>query len=347
MTLDVVEVSTKNGIHAFNSFPKRIYRDFYRAPAFTTFKNKTKAEPLFSRVDAQPFIAVKDGHPVGRVAASVHNAITGGKTGFFGYFESYDDIYIAGALLEKAYHWIAARGFNQMIGPVDLTPHERLGLLVKGFEGYHFPGMPYNPPYYPVLLEEYGLKTETDLYAYHLDFTGFIPERLARVANRAERMEGLRVRQVDFGNTAAEGKILALLHNESMKEIWGFVPLLPEEAASILNKFKRVYDPEMVLVAEVRGMPVGFCLALLPLRVPSIFEKSSRVARLAVFAVLPDFRLKGIEAMLILEFIKRAGRKGISIMEFSQVAENNIMMNRIIRSYHKVKKSRHYRIYKV
>lgn len=350
MALDVVEVSTKNGIRAFNSFPHSIYRNFYQAPAFPSLKQGSPgaADPLFSRVEAQPFLAVKDGRPVGRIAASVHHAAPGGKAGFFGYFESFCNHNVAAALLEAAYWWISARGFSQMIGPVDLTPHERLGLLVEGFEGFHLPGMPYNPPFYASLFEKFGLKTETDLYAYHLNFKGNVPDRLARVAARAGRIDELRIRPVDFCNTACEGEMLSLLHNESMREIWGFVPLSPEEAAAIWNKLKGFYDPELILVAEVSGKPAGLCLALLPLKARSFSIASIRpTARLAVFAVLPQFRSRGIEALLILEFINRAYRKGVSLMEFSLVAGSNTMMNRIIQNFEQVKRNRLYKIYKL
>jgi len=341
-------VSPANGLRAFNSFPRYIYGNRHRAPSFPVLdRSKPGFDPLFGRVEAQPFLAVKDGRMAGRLAAGFHHALAGGETGYFGYFESVNDRAVASALLETAAKWLAARGAGRVIGPVDLTPHERLGLLVEGFEGGHCPGMPYNPPFYASLLTGCGLKTETDLYAYRCNLPGGIPDKLARVADRAGRIEGLRLRQVDFDNIAEEGEMFSRLHNESMSRIWGFVPLSPDEAAAIWKKLKGFCDPEVMLVAEVCGKAAGICLALMPAGI-GFFPASVRGAhvRLAVLSVLPAYRFKGIEALLIRECVKRVRKKGFAGMEFSQVEKNNTMMKRIIESFGEAKRSRLYRIYR-
>lgn len=344
MSVEVIEVSTQRLMEVFNAFPRTIYRDFFRAPAFpVTEPSSLQRELLYGRVEAQPFLAVRNGYAAGRVVASVHHAIPDGKTGFFGYFESLNDPAVASAMIDAAARWLAARGRNSLIGPVDLSPHERLGLLVDGFGGSHHPGMPYNPPYYAALLEQSRLETEMSLGAYHLNLRRPLPERLVRVAARAGRGQGLRVRGIMFDDLAVEGEMFSRIHNGSMNEIWGFVPLSPEEGSAIWQKLKGFYDPDLILVAEIDGEPAGLCLAMFPLTrtpFPSRFP-----ARLAVLAVLPRYRFKGLEAALVLECIRRARRKGISSMEFSLVAENNVMMNRIIQGLEGVKRSKAYRVY--
>lgn len=345
MAVEVIGVSTPKEMQVFNAFPRKLYGDFYRAPLFPVIdKSSPRGDPLFSRVEAQPFLAIRNGYAVGRIAAGLHQSLAG-EAGFFGFFESPDDPAIAAALFKEAARWLAARGAKKMIGPVDLSPHERLGLLVKGFGGPPRPGMPYNPPYYSKLLEQCGLETEISLRAYHFDLRRPWPDRLFRVAARAGRNPEFRIRRIDFNDPAGEGEVFSLIHNSSMGEIWGFVPLSPEEASSIWLKLRRGVDPDLILVAEFAGKPAGLCLALNPVsRAPFLPVRSN--ARLAVLAVLPQYRFKGLEAALILECARRALRKGTADMELSLVAENNTMMNKIIQSMEGVKISRVYKVYK-
>ncbi|BAF58280.1 MAG: hypothetical protein HPY89_09850 [Pelotomaculum sp.] len=345
MAVEVVQAASEEAMKVFNAFPGAIYRNFFRAPRFPVMdRSSPHYDPMFGRAEAQPFLALRNGLVMGRIAACINHALPDKQTGFFGYFESFDDPAVAGALLSAAAGWLYARKRNRMIGPVDLTPHERLGLLVEGFGGRHQPGLPYNPPYYAALLERCGLKTEMNLYAYRCGIGPPYPEKLVRVAARAGRNENLLLRQLNFNDLEGEGEIFSELHNGAMAEIWGFVPLSPEEGTAILQRLKGIYDPGLVLVAEVDGRPAGLCLALHPgSRIP--FARPD--ARLAVLAVLPRFRFRGLEAALILECARRAWRRGITGMEFSLVSENNWMMNNIIQSMERARKNRVYRVYKL
>ncbi|MCL6635904.1 MAG: GNAT family N-acetyltransferase [Peptococcaceae bacterium] len=342
MSVGVIEVSSPKTMEVFNSFPRVIYRGFYRAPDFPA-----RGDRLFARVAAQAFLAVQNGRAAGRIAACLHHALPQRDTGFFGYFESLDDPAVARALLEAAARWLSAAGARRMIGPVDLTPHERVGLLVAGFGGYHHPGMPFNPPHYPGLLERSGLAKETDLFAYHCDLRRLKPERLLRAAARAGRIQGLRLRQIDFSDPDGEGEFFSRIHNGSMEEVWGFVPLSPEEGSAIWRRLRGFYDPGLILFAEVRGEPAGLCLVLYPVKRGILLSgPAARFnARLAVLAVLPRYRFKGLEAALLLECARRARSRGISAVELSLVAETNTMMNRIIQGLESAVRSRVYRIY--
>lgn len=330
----MIAVCEEDELRAFNAFPRAIYHDMFHAPSFPCFDpvGGQFNNPLFQRVSARPFLAVKDGSPAGRIAASINHAYPAEGTGFFGYFESLNDLEVTAALLQAASRWLSGNGMRRVTGPVDLTPHERLGLLAEGFEGPHLPGMPYNPSYYTYLLTRAGLRKEISLYAYYYNLRRPLPEKLVRVARRATVWnKQLSLREVNFHDLANEGKMLAHIHNYSMSDGWGFVPLSATEGAAIWQKLSGFCDPGLILVAEINGSPAGLCLAIHPAGSPVFAALSMRpVLRLAVLAVLPQYRLKGLEAVLIHECVQRARRKGITLMELSQVAENNRMMNQII-----------------
>lgn len=348
MSVEVIEVSSPGAIQAFNAFPRKIYRNYYVAPSFPVLERSSPHyDPLFDRVEARAFLAVRNGHVLGRIAASVNQAHADGETGFFGYFESLKDTSAAGGLVEAAANWLCSRRKNKMIGPVDLSPHERLALLVEGFEGYHNPGMPYNPTYYPSLLNQCGLETEMNLNAYHYDLRKPVPERLARVAGRVSRSKGIRIREIDFNNLEREGEVFSLIHNGSMKDIWGYAHLSPAEGAAIWKKLRSFFDPRLILFAEVNCEPAGICLSMGTVRRTFFMNQASDLnVRLAILAVLPPYRFKGIEAALIMECIRRARGRGIATIELSLVAESNFMMNTIIKNLDGVRKSRSYAVYR-
>lgn len=348
MALEVVTVSGPEEMRLFNAFPEFVYRGVFTAPSFPIIDPANpRRDQLFARVEAQPFLAVKGRTAAGRIAAGVHTDGHCKSFGYFGYFEVLPDPIVTAALIERASAWLSGRGVKVMLGPVDLTPHERAGLLVEGFRGIHLPGMPYNPPYYQNLLEASGLELEMDLLAYHFNLRRPVPERLARVADRAMSKQNIIIRELNFNNLTAEGEIFSYLHNASMADIWGFVPLSPEEGSAIWRKLQSYYDPGLILVAEKEGKPVGLCLALSILgRSFSMALAGPRTARLAVLAVLPPLRFKGLEAALVMECIHRARQRGVIRLEFSQIAESNRMMNKIIHNTGQVKKNRVYRVYR-
>ncbi len=344
MSVKVIKVSSQDEVRAFNSFPRNIYRNFYMAPIYPLAGGQgPREDPLFASVEAQPFLALRDGFLVGRITASAHQDVS---DGFFGHLEIYNDTEVVKALLEGASRWLAARGKKQMTGPVDFTPHERLGLLLEGFGGSHLPGMPFNPPYYAPLLDGCGLVKETDLYSYYYNLHRPLPEKLGRVASRACRVKGMLLRGLNLNDLSREGKLFSEIHNGSMREIWGFAPLSPGEGAAILHRLKGFCETELILFTEISGQPAGLCLTVCPLKRAAFFP-GQRDARLAVLAVLPQFRFKGLEAALLLELSRRARLKGLTGMEFSLVEENNSMMNRVIQSIEGVSRSRTYRVYKL
>ncbi|MDD3652967.1 MAG: GNAT family N-acetyltransferase [Desulfotomaculaceae bacterium] len=302
---------------------------------------------LFQAVDAQPFLAFRNGRPVGRIAVAINYHYSSKGTGFFGYFECLNDPKAAAAMFQAATQWLSDRGFNRMIGPIDLTPHERLGLLTKGFTGFHLPGMPYNPPYYLNLIEQFGMNNEVDLFAYKYDLGNPFPDRLVRVANRAVLTKNLLLRKINFNDLVNEGEVFSKIHNGSMDTVWGFVPLTPGEGSAIWRKIKYFCDPSLIIIAEIDGKPAGLCLIISSTPKTFFPNINKLMARLAVLAVLPQYRFKGLEAAMILECVKRARNRGISTLELSQIAENNSMMNRIVQSMSGIRRDRIYRIYKL
>src|ERR1700724_3048620 len=77
------------------------------------------------------------GNWVGRISAAVNrhfNEIQENRWGLFGFFECEPNADTAAALLDAAEVWLAQRGRDRMVGPMDFSTNDECGLLIEGHE---------------------------------------------------------------------------------------------------------------------------------------------------------------------------------------------------------------------
>src|SRR5262249_7953597 len=151
--------------------------------------------------------AQQDDRTVGRIAAIVDrnfNRFHEDNIGFFGFLETIDSQPVADALLRAARQWLQARQVRVIQGPMNPSSNYECGMLVEGFDSSPFVLMTYNPPYYPELLERAGLRKAKDLYAYMTTPTTVAAGKVNRVARRALKQNGVRVRPIDMKRFDAE-----------------------------------------------------------------------------------------------------------------------------------------------
>ncbi|MGZ5308147.1 MAG: hypothetical protein ACXWDP_03035, partial [Solirubrobacterales bacterium] len=94
-----------------------------------------KKNPYFEHAEAEYFLAWRGGRPVGRISAQVDqrwDEYQRGRDGMFGFFECEDDPEAAAALFQAATGWLAERGRERILGPMDFTLNDESGLLVDG-----------------------------------------------------------------------------------------------------------------------------------------------------------------------------------------------------------------------
>ena len=107
--------------------------------------------PYFEHAEAEYFLAERDGVPVGRITAQVDrrwDEFQGGSDGMFGFFEAENDPEVAAALLDAAADWVRSRGRERILGPMDFTTNDELGILIEGFERPPLILQPWHPPHY-------------------------------------------------------------------------------------------------------------------------------------------------------------------------------------------------------
>ncbi len=346
----------------FIHFAWEIYKDdpYWVPPLIServAFYDKKK-NPFFEHSDAAMFMAKRDNKVVGTIVAiwnNRHNEFHQEKIGFFGGFECINDQAVANALFDRAHDWVKARGASALRGPTTLSFNDEVGLLVDGFDGIPQVLMTYNPRYYIELYERYGLQKAMDLWAWWNPITKEeykVSNKLDRVVEIAKKRGKFTIRTADFKQLDREIGILKHIYGSdsgAWKDNWGHVPLTEHEIDHTVRGLKQFADPELILVAEINGEPVGIAVTLpnvnRPLhaaypnpKTPELWtllkflwhrRKMVNSVRFVLLGVLPEHRMAGIDAALIWETLQTAMRKGYIGGELSWVLETNEAMNRI------------------
>jgi GNAT superfamily N-acetyltransferase len=310
------------------------------------------------------FLAYRQGERVGRIAGIIdHHYIEfqQEKVGFFGFFESVDDVEVSDALLSKVKGWLREHGMEKMAGPMNPSTNDECGLLVDGFDVSPCLMMPYTPRYYPPLLEGGGLKKAMDLYAYLLEKSTFLFDRLDRITKRVMKREpGLRIRPIDLRHMDDELKIIKEIYNQAWSKNWGFVPLTETEIDDLAKNLKPLVVPDIVLLAYLEEEPVGFSVSLpdynevlkhlngklgfLGVLKFLYYSRKIKTVRIMLLGVKPAFQKKGIEGLLYIETFRRGTGKGYPRGECSWILENNLLMQHGIEAMGG-KRYKTYRIY--
>ncbi len=276
--------------------------------------------------------------------------------GWFGFFEVLEDAEAAAGLLAVAEDWCRGKGFDKLLGPGQFSTNEEVGLLIDGFQDSPRVMMTYNPPRYLDYLEHAGYTKAMDLFAYVKSiqhFRSHIPPKLERVVDKVLERGKFTLRKVDMKHFDREIAHVKRLYNSSWERNWGFVPMTEHEFDHLAEQLKPILDPDLVLVAEHEGEPIGFGLSLPdlnePLRKayprPGVPEWVTlgklawhwkvrgglKWLRVLALGVLPEFRGQGVDALLYLQTARNAFPKGYQLAEMSWILESNDMMNRAIR----------------
>jgi GNAT superfamily N-acetyltransferase len=353
------KVENKQDLMEFIKFPWQVYRDdpCWVPPLISERKAflDPHKNPFFEHSEVELFLAQRDGETVGTIAAIIndnHNAFHEEKAGFFGLFEVIEDYAVAEGLLTTARDWVKAKGMDVIRGPMNMSINDECGLLVDGFDSSPVVMMTYNPRYYVDFIEQFGFVKAKDLYAYILSTDIFnlevsnLPPKFLRVAEAARKRAGVRVRRVNMKDFDAEVEKAKAIYNSAWEKNWGAVPMTEAEFDHLAQGLKKFLDPDLLLVAEVDGRPVGVFVGLPDVNQPLLhingrlfpfgwikylwYRRKINTFRAVIMGVIEEYREKGIDALMYVEAAKVAFRKGYERCEMSWILEDNVMMNRIL-----------------
>ncbi len=350
-TVTVRAVDAPRDMKTFIRLPWKLYREdpLWVAPLLMDQKNlfDTSKNPFFRHARARHFLAWRDGRPVGRISAIVndnYNRFQGEKTGFFGFFESINDPRVSRALFGEAEQWLREQGMERMRGPTNPDTNNTLGLLVDSFDQSAVVYMPYNPSYYPALVEEAGLRKVKDLYAYYMAENATpISDKIRRVSEMVRKRHNIAVRSVRMDRVDEEIELIKVIYNDAWTRNWGFVPWTDEEIEHLGHELKPVAVADLVLLAFVGDEPAGFSLSLpdfnqalkhvrsgrlFPFGLLKLLYYSRKIDLLRVLAmgVRKKFQGLGIDAIFYYETYARGTARGYRHGEFSWILEDNLPM---------------------
>lgn len=274
------------------------------------------------------FVAIRDGKPVGRIAAIVnrsHNGRYSDKTGFFGFFECENNPATAKALFDKAADVLREAGMVCMRGPHNPSINDECGMLAERFDLPPCIGLTWNPAYYLDLMAGEGFADIRTLHGMNLPMHRLQqPARLARIVERIASRSKLKMRTMDISRLESELNIVREVYNATLERNSDFIPISMEDLMAAADDIRAIADPALLLIAEMDGKDAGVAITLpnfneilakiknTPhwLRLPHILwlMKTQKITtcRQTVLGVIPGCRDRGLHAWLIHEQFVRA-----------------------------------------
>lgn len=356
MSVIITEVKTKKELRLFVKFPMNLYKDspyyvpnlyFDEMNALDPAKNPMCKYSKFVR-----FLAWKDGKVVGRVAGIINeiaNRDWDHQEVRFGWFDFVDDKEVSKALLEKVIEWGKSYGMTQISGPLGFTDFDNEGMVVEGFDQISSFMLKYNYPYYREHMEALGYEKVVDWQEYRIFVPEKVPEKVSKIAEIVAERYKLHVRKITKKEINKEkyGQKIFDLINRTYCELFDFTVLPPEVIDSYVDTYLGFIDLNYVVVIEnEEDKLVALAITmpslahavqkgggyLFPLGwwhiIKSMYLKHEEALELMLIAVDPDYRNKGLNAMLFNELIPKIIDGGFKYGESNAELEtNNKMQN--------------------
>lgn len=335
MALQIIKVETRAQLKAFVDFFYDLYRDCpYSVPYLFSDEIATLRKdknPAFAFCEADYFLAIDDGKVVGRVAAIINrraNDYWKRRMVRFGWFDFIDDHRVATALLGTVEQWGRERGMTEIGGPFGFEDMDREGMLVEGFNEMSTMYVNYNYEYYPKAMERAGgFSKGNDYVEYKVMVPEVTPPKFARTAGLVEKRYGLAVRKFNHHDMTAGGRGRELFDilNATYKDLYGYSQLSTGQIDRLVSEYIRLADLNLVtcVVDTTRqDRMVGFGVSfpsfsqalrqtrrgrLLPLgwwpMLKVLKWHKTPVVDLLLIGVLPEYRIKGANALIFNDLI--------------------------------------------
>jgi GNAT superfamily N-acetyltransferase len=357
--LTVRPVTSRRDLKRFVKVPFRVHRDHpqWVPPLIVDrmqFLNRSK-NPYFDHAEVELLIAERDGEPVGRISAQIDqrwDEYRGGNDGQFGFFETVNDSEVARALLDAGCEWLAGRGRERVLGPMDFTTNDEVGIQIDGFDLKPVILENCHQPYVRTLVEENGFTKAMDLQMWHLEM-GKLMEGLKfhpaihEAAQKSLDEHGIKLRKMRKSDMAAEIARFHEVYNEAWGENWGFVPITADEVDFHAKMLKLVIDEDWAMIAEKEdGEVVGAAMTLpdinqvlakmggrlLPLGWLRFLRGRRRVdvVRILALGVKKDYQHTGVAAALYVRHVQTTDPDGVMTGEAGWILETNEPMNRAL-----------------
>jgi GNAT superfamily N-acetyltransferase len=318
---------------------------------------------FFEIGEAEFFIAYKNGRPVGRITAHVNHLYEkkyDNDTGFFGFYESINDVEVAKALFDTAEEALKKRGKKIMNGPQSFSVYDSVGFEVEGLDVIPVIGLFHFAPYYKDLAVACGFRKCIDWSCWLVRKIEDYKPYLKTV--REEFMKGQNVEYKVYKKKELLKLVSDIQHifNNAWEGNWGHLPLTHKQLNMIIHELVQIVIPELVIFAEKDGKKVGIILSvpdinpafrilngrLYPWRLIKFLMqmKKTKKVRTLIMGVLPEYRGQKIDDVFYLRTIEDGIRLGFEESDCSLIVETNKKMIGALKPL-KAENYKTYRIY--
>ncbi|MCX6580908.1 MAG: hypothetical protein NT166_12085 [Candidatus Aminicenantes bacterium] len=285
---------------------------------------------FYKHADAEFFLAARGNQVVGRCNAFVnhdHNKHWQDKVGFFGQFETVDDLQVTRALLDSARQWLKSKGMDTMRGPQNMPVNEATpGVLTAGFASRPVIYYGYNKPYYEKLLLASGFEPSKRVRSWEVPVMNPMEEKLQRVAQKVIQRYDITIEPWGKRPFKVRRREMFEIYNDAWTGNFGFVPFEEEEFYIILEGMRLIMDKGLFQFLYVNGEPAAFMGCI-----PNIYEKmepSPNLRRWEFLRMLKMFFTKGsikgfrVGYLGVKKKFRRLGLDGVMIWKQKVYTQN-------------------------
>ena len=354
-SVEIKKVEGKKALKTFIDFHYDLYKGSeYDVP--NLFQDELNTLSLdknaaFEFCEAEYYIAYKDGKPAGRIAAIINNKANerwGRKAVRFGWIDFIDDREVSAALLGAVEDYGRAHGMTEIVGPLGFTDMDPEGMLTFGFDQLGTMPTIYNYPYYPEHMEGMdGYVKDNDYVEYKLFVPEKVPDKYAKIAAMIEKRYDLHVKKITKRDIYKNGygkKIFDLI-NMTFKDLYGYSELTDRQIEQYINMYFSFVDLSLITLVEDHSC--GNKLVGIGITIPSLSHALQKCRRgrllpfgwwhvfravkfhktdivdLLLLGVLPEYRAKGVNAMMFADLIPRYYEYGFKWGESQVEMETN------------------------
>ena len=352
----LAKVESKKDLKAFINFHYDLYKgNAYDVPNLfsddmnTLSKDKNAA---FDFCEAEYYLAYKNNQVVGRVAAIINhraNEKWNRKSVRFGWIDFVDDLEVSRALMNAVEEYGRSKGMTEMIGPLGFTDFDPEGMLTWGFDQLGTMATIYNYPYYPEHIEKLGgFEKDNDYVEFKIFVPEQVPEKMMKISELIMKRYNLHIRKLTRKEVLKEkmGHQLFHLINETFKDLYGFSKLSDRQIDQYVDMYFPMADLNLIPIVEDwsteehklvgvgitipslskalqkchrgRLLPFGWWHILRSLK----FHKTN-IVDLMMIGVLPEYRSKGVNALMFYDLIPWYNKYGIEWGESQVEMETN------------------------
>lgn len=357
--MDILKIDTNDhrDVKRFLDFPFTLYKNIPQwVPPLDSDARRMldrRRHPFYQHSDADFFLALKNDRVAGRIAVLEnrhYNEFNHTHQALFYLFEAEDDVEISRGLFTAAIDWARDRKLDEVFGPKGFTALDGMGLLAKGFEHRPALGIPYNPDYYPRLLEDSGFEGLHDVVSGHLDPSHLnFPEKIHHISELVQKRRGLHIARY---NSRRDLRTLIgplkQMYNDSLGGTEGNVPLTDDEVQTMADQLLSYADPHLIKIVMKDDRPIGFLFAypdvsaaiqrtkgkLFPFGwIDLLLEfKRTKWVNINGAGIVEQYRGNGGTAILFSEMYKSVKDGGFQHADLVQIGADNDKMQREIAS---------------